>query len=320
MKIHTLSIGFLFCLVQLVYSQSAHNEKIAKYLFLAEKQLQKNNDSKAFSFIDQAIQLKPDSCELQLVKSDFYFKFQQVDLAIQNSEKLLKSFPNCFELYKQLIEFYEFTLKEEKVFKLIDEGLNQFTEKEIVNYFLIKKSTELIYAERYQDVIDFLKPFDVNQNVWLKAYLGSSLYRTGDKIKGISLIESTFGTNDSTNADLILELAPYLIEERKFSIVEKHIESSLKLSDDTFFQSKLFYLLGKSYRAQKMFDKAEPCFFMSINLYEYNFEANRDLALTLIENKKTQLACHYFKQAVKTAKKSEQREVIKALIQNYCNQ
>jgi tetratricopeptide (TPR) repeat protein len=320
MKILIISFCFLFCTVEHVYTQSSNKEKIAKYLFLAEKQLQKNNDSKAYSFIDQAIELKPDSCELQLVKSDFYFKFQQVDLAIQNSERLLKSFPKCFELYKQLIEFYEFSSMDDKVFKLIDEGLNQFIDSEMVKYFLTKKTTQLIHAERYHEVIDLLKSFDVNQDVWLKAYLGLSLYHTGDKTKGINLIESTFGTNDTTNADLIFELAPYLIEEKKYSLVEKHIEASLKLSDNTFFQSKLFYLLGSSFRAQKLFDKAEPCFRMSINLYEYNFEANRDLALTLIENKKNQLACYYFKQAVKTAKDSEQRIEIKALIQQYCNQ
>jgi len=120
------------------FAQADQNEKIKKFIFLAQKQFEKGNESKTYDFIDQAIAIKSDSCELYLIKSDYYFKFQRMVLAIESIEKSIAQFSQCKELYDQKIFYHEFLGDSLKTIQTIQLGISNFKDNEayILDFYL----------------------------------------------------------------------------------------------------------------------------------------------------------------------------------------
>ena len=281
------------------FAQADQNEKIKKFIFLAQKQFEKGNESKTYDFIDQAIAIKSDSCELYLIKSDYYFKFQRMVLAIESIEKSIAQFSQCKELYDQKIFYHEFLGDSLKTIQTIQLGISNFKDNEayILDFYLKQAYFYLNIKAWNQSLASADSAWQINnQNAETNRLKGYLMFKMGNPTQGLALIKSNLNTNANTTD--FLTYAQCLIENNETAKAQIILDSLLNKEPENFDQAEIYNLLGSIQLQTNDLNQAELYFQNSIMLNSGNAVAYKNLALTFMAKKQFEKVCTNLKKAL----------------------
>lgn len=311
---------FLFVIItSLGFAQTDQEEKIRKYIFLAEKQFEKGNESKTYDFIAQAIALKPDSCELHQLKSDYYFKFQRMALAIEAIEESMVQFPKCKLLHDQKIFYHQFLGDSIQTMVTIQKGIKTFAgNSEALIDFYLKKSNYLTNYKAYNDaiiVVDSALNIKKN-NAEANRLKGFLLFKSNKTTEGLALIKSNLRTNNSI-ADFVI-YTQCLIENNQLNEAKVILDSlsNQKLESDDL--SDISNQLGIIALKNENLEIAESQFQKSISSNTGNSMAYKNLALTYIAKKQYEKVCTNLKKALYLGYTKMYDDEAKELVQKHC--
>lgn len=290
---------FFIFISSLSIAQSEVNEKIRKYIFLAQKQFEKGNESKTYDFVNQAILLKPDSCTLHVIKSDYFFKFQRMALAIESIENSINTFPTCKDLYDQKIFYYQFLGDSLQTIQTIHKALFVFKNDEFALQDLYLKKSNLYLNEKKweQALFSADSALKINPiNPLANRLKGYSMFKLGDQIKGLKLIKSNL-KQESLSSDYIL-YTQCLIENNQLNEA-KNILDSLSIQNlESSELSDVWNQLGTIELKKVNLENAESSFQKSIQFNTGNALAYKNLALTYMAKKEYVKVCTNLKKAL----------------------
>ena len=262
--------------------------------------LRARNYEEALNYYNKGIASNPDYSPAYREKGELYAKARKYPQAIESYKKYMSLSDNDndtkFRYASFLFMTQDYKGSKELISSLFAQGYTNKTGYRLLGYSDYElgdslsslKNMETFFAQQ-TDTMKYI-PTDY-------AYYGKSLVKTGQTVKGLQVLEKAYAM-DTTNADLLLDLADHSNKLKDYPSVIKYYEKAAKKFKPRFNE---LYNLGRAYYFEKRLVEADTTFGTIIANYPkypygYTWKANTK-ALQDPDSKKG-LAKPYFEKVV----------------------
>lgn len=262
--------------------------------------LRARNYEEALNYYNKGISANPDYSPAYREKGELYAKARKYPQAIESYKKYMSLSDNDddtkFRYASFLFMTQDYKGSKELINDLFAKGyanktgyrLLGYSDYELGDSLSSLKNMETFFAQQ-TDTMKYI-PTDY-------AYYGKALLKTGQTVQGLKVLEKAYAM-DTTNADLLLDLADNSNKLKDYPSVIKYYEKAAKRFKPRFNE---LYNLGRAYYFEKRLPEADTTFGLIIANYPkypygYTWKANTK-ALQDPDSKKG-LAKPYFEKVV----------------------
>lgn len=236
------------------------------------------NYDEALSYYNKGIAANPDYSPAYREKGELYAKARKYPQAIESYKKYMELSDNDddtkFRYASFLFMTQDYKGSEDLINNLFSKGYSNKTGYRLLGYSDYElgdsissvKNMETFFAQQ-TDTTKYI-PSDY-------AYYGKGLIKTGQKEQGLKALEKAYN-QDTTNADLLLDLADNYNKLKDYPNAIKYYEKSAKKFKPRFNE---LYNLGRAYYFEKRIPEADTTFGLIIANYPkypygYSWKAN----------------------------------------------